>query len=529
MNRVWLAFGRLLHRVVSPLIMGAIFFLCVTPTGWIMRLLGKDVLSLKRQPERSSYWIVREPAPPAAGIDEEPVLGSISCRSLRELWAFMRVRKKYWLVPDADHAGHLRRPDHPRAGIGGGAVHLHVVLTGAHPRHIGVLSRQRGGAAGRRPARGRRAGGALHAQEAGRALSRTCDRLLPRRGRTDARRHRLRRLLRKAVPEIRAAAGDLCRLCAARLQILRDGDPDLDAREAVPEGSHPPRIAEIRARLRLGEPAPLHRAPSEPRRQRLLCVALPGGGGADARWRRRMVHHLGGGRSRQGADDPQGAAFPAFARAAVFRLHLLHRLQGQFRRVQADGACALRPAEICVADSRSPDRSQGGRDVPARPRLFQLLHRPDDDQSEIRRPVRRAGARLEEGLAHPVPHGRRGLDPGGHRGGDAAARPLARARAWPRQSVPRRRRRAQLRCQRQDPARRRVQEHLGAAGRGRRRRRGRRCARGVAPVSRQGAQCRRRARHHGRRLPRPGLSRRPTWNRALPKPAPATQWCPTRT
>jgi Saxitoxin biosynthesis operon protein SxtJ len=65
MNRVWLAFGRLLHRLVSPLIMGAIFFLCVTPTGWIMRVLRKDVLSLKRQPERSSYWILREPAPSA--------------------------------------------------------------------------------------------------------------------------------------------------------------------------------------------------------------------------------------------------------------------------------------------------------------------------------------------------------------------------------------------------------------------------------------------------------------------------------
>ena len=39
-------------------------------------------------------------------------------------------------------------------------------------------------------------------------------------------------------------------------------------------------------------------------------------------------------------------AFPALARAALFRLHLLHRLQGQFRRVQADGARALWPAEI---------------------------------------------------------------------------------------------------------------------------------------------------------------------------------------
>src|SRR5262245_34581576 len=48
LNRLWLALGRLLHRIVSPLVMGAVFFLVVTPTGWIMRLAGKDVLSLKR-------------------------------------------------------------------------------------------------------------------------------------------------------------------------------------------------------------------------------------------------------------------------------------------------------------------------------------------------------------------------------------------------------------------------------------------------------------------------------------------------
>jgi len=64
LNRVWLAFGRLMHRVVSPLVMGAIFFAGVTPTGWIMRLLGKDVLSLKRRPDASTYWITRAPAEP---------------------------------------------------------------------------------------------------------------------------------------------------------------------------------------------------------------------------------------------------------------------------------------------------------------------------------------------------------------------------------------------------------------------------------------------------------------------------------
>jgi hypothetical protein len=64
LNRAWLAFGLLLHRVVSPLVMGIIFFLCVTPIAWIMRLRGKDVLSLSRRPDLSSYWIAREPQPP---------------------------------------------------------------------------------------------------------------------------------------------------------------------------------------------------------------------------------------------------------------------------------------------------------------------------------------------------------------------------------------------------------------------------------------------------------------------------------
>jgi hypothetical protein len=66
LNRAWLALGRLLHRVVSPLLMGAIFFICVTPIAWIMRLRGKDVLSLERRPDFSSYWITRESQPPAA-------------------------------------------------------------------------------------------------------------------------------------------------------------------------------------------------------------------------------------------------------------------------------------------------------------------------------------------------------------------------------------------------------------------------------------------------------------------------------
>jgi hypothetical protein len=65
LNRAWLMLGRLLHRLVSPLVMSAIFFLCVTPTGWILRLRGKDVLSLRRRRDLSTYWIKRDPAAPA--------------------------------------------------------------------------------------------------------------------------------------------------------------------------------------------------------------------------------------------------------------------------------------------------------------------------------------------------------------------------------------------------------------------------------------------------------------------------------
>src|ERR1700722_459732 len=63
-NYVWFRFGLLLHRIVSPLVIGAVFFLCVTPIGVIMRLLGKDVLSLRRRADLPSYWITRDPPGP---------------------------------------------------------------------------------------------------------------------------------------------------------------------------------------------------------------------------------------------------------------------------------------------------------------------------------------------------------------------------------------------------------------------------------------------------------------------------------
>jgi hypothetical protein len=65
LNRLWLKFGLLLHRVVNPIVMGLLFYGTVWPTGLVMRALGKDLLRLKRQPEADSYWIVRAPPGPA--------------------------------------------------------------------------------------------------------------------------------------------------------------------------------------------------------------------------------------------------------------------------------------------------------------------------------------------------------------------------------------------------------------------------------------------------------------------------------
>jgi len=56
LNRLWFKFGLLLGKFISPLIMGIIFFIVVTPTGIIMRLFKKDLLNLKYN-KKESYWI----------------------------------------------------------------------------------------------------------------------------------------------------------------------------------------------------------------------------------------------------------------------------------------------------------------------------------------------------------------------------------------------------------------------------------------------------------------------------------------
>ncbi len=64
LNRLWMRFGLLLHRIVNPLVMALLFFLVVTPIALLMRLFGKRPLHLETEPDAESYWIPRDPPGP---------------------------------------------------------------------------------------------------------------------------------------------------------------------------------------------------------------------------------------------------------------------------------------------------------------------------------------------------------------------------------------------------------------------------------------------------------------------------------
>jgi len=66
LNRQWTKFGLMIHRFTNPIILGVIFFGVITPTALIARLLKKDFLKLKLDPDAETYWVEREPHGPKA-------------------------------------------------------------------------------------------------------------------------------------------------------------------------------------------------------------------------------------------------------------------------------------------------------------------------------------------------------------------------------------------------------------------------------------------------------------------------------
>lgn len=63
LNRAWFRLGMLLGKIVSPIVLGFIFFLMLTPVSLIARLFGRDVLRLKKR-AAESYWVDRMPIGP---------------------------------------------------------------------------------------------------------------------------------------------------------------------------------------------------------------------------------------------------------------------------------------------------------------------------------------------------------------------------------------------------------------------------------------------------------------------------------
>ena len=58
LNKLWMGFGLVLGMIVSPIVMGFIFFMIFTPIGILMRLFGRDELLLKFK-AKPSYWSKR--------------------------------------------------------------------------------------------------------------------------------------------------------------------------------------------------------------------------------------------------------------------------------------------------------------------------------------------------------------------------------------------------------------------------------------------------------------------------------------
>lgn len=61
LNKLWFQVGLLLNKIVSPIVMGIVFFVTVVPIGLILKARGKDPLNRKLDPSAETYWITIDP------------------------------------------------------------------------------------------------------------------------------------------------------------------------------------------------------------------------------------------------------------------------------------------------------------------------------------------------------------------------------------------------------------------------------------------------------------------------------------
>lgn len=70
LNRAWMYFGLMLGKIVSPLVLGSLFFGIITPVAFIMRVRGRDALKLNLEDE-VSFWIIRQPVASVTDFKEQ--------------------------------------------------------------------------------------------------------------------------------------------------------------------------------------------------------------------------------------------------------------------------------------------------------------------------------------------------------------------------------------------------------------------------------------------------------------------------
>jgi hypothetical protein len=64
LNQAWAYLGRMLQRIVSPVVLALLYFFTVTPIGLLMRWTGRTPLKLRFDPSAASYWTERRPPGP---------------------------------------------------------------------------------------------------------------------------------------------------------------------------------------------------------------------------------------------------------------------------------------------------------------------------------------------------------------------------------------------------------------------------------------------------------------------------------
>jgi len=60
LNKIWFKFGLLLGNIVGPIVMGFVFFLVITPTSFVMKITGKDLLKKRFNKNKKTYWLKRK-------------------------------------------------------------------------------------------------------------------------------------------------------------------------------------------------------------------------------------------------------------------------------------------------------------------------------------------------------------------------------------------------------------------------------------------------------------------------------------